>query len=98
MTHDEKINQMEQLFNACLQIADAKGRDYSGVADGLGNLRDFGSMGIIVRLGDKYHRAKHIIQSSEVHVKDESLRDTLQDMINYAALAILMLDEEGATL
>lgn len=63
MTHDEKMQQMRTLFDNCLAIADAKGRDYSGTTDGLGNLRDFGATGIVVRLGDKYHRAKNICKA-----------------------------------
>ena len=72
----------------------AKGRDYSGTTDSMGNLRDFGVLGIVCRLGDKYHRAKNIVTSGQVNVKNESLRDTLTDIINYAALATIMLDEE----
>ena len=94
MNHAAKIERMREIFDECLKVADAKGRDYSGTVDGMGNLRDFGTMGIVVRLGDKYYRAKNIIKSGKVHVRDESLIDTLRDMINYAALAEIMAEEE----
>lgn len=94
MTHTEKIEAMRRLFNDCIAIADAKGKDYAGTGDGMSNLRDFGTTGIVVRIGDKYHRAKQICKTGNVHVTSESLRDTLMDMVNYAALAVLMHDEE----
>lgn len=94
INHEQKILHLERTFHECLGVADKKGKDYSGTEDAMSNFRDFGTLGIIVRLGDKYHRAKNLIKSGEQHVKDESIRDTLKDIINYAALALIMLDEE----
>ena len=100
MTHDDKMKQLEGIFNKCLEIADAKGRDYSGTTDGMGNFRDFGWRGIVVRLGDKYHRIKNLIMNQGMTraVHDESIDDTLRDLINYAALALVMrvIEQGGA--
>lgn len=89
MNHDEKIAACRAIFNTCLEVLDAKGRDYSGTEDGMGNFKDFGWKGIVVRLGDKYHRLKNLTKA-EAAVANESVEDTLYDTINYAALALVM--------
>jgi hypothetical protein len=56
--------------------------------------RTFGPLGVIVRMGDKMRRIENLFQKSEVSkVKDESVRDTLVDLLNYAAMGIILLDE-----
>lgn len=48
-----------------------------------------------IRLGDKLNRFKALTKSSEVpFVNDESIRDTLMDLANYAIMTVLELDEE----
>ena len=88
MNHEAKMQALKEIFDNCLAIADAKGRDYSGTKDGMSNFRDFGWKGIVVRLGDKYHRLNNLTKSEAA--VDESVEDTLHDMINYAALALVM--------
>jgi len=97
MTHDEKMKALERIFNRCLEVADAKGRDYSGTIDGMGNFRDFGWRGIVVRIGDKYHRAKNLTNSQALPVvAGEKVEDTLMDMLVYSALALVQKEIEDA--
>ena len=53
-----------------------------------------GPVGVLVRLGDKIQRLQKITKTNVTLVKTESLRDTLIDLHNYAAMAIMLLDEE----
>jgi hypothetical protein len=86
-----------KVFQEGMQIALQKNSDYSHGQDPFDNFRDFGVQGIVVRLGDKYKRAKNYFQKSQTYaVADESLRDTLMDMMNYAAIAVAMLDEKAS--
>jgi len=87
--HDEKLKQMQEIFDKCLEIANGKGHDYSGTKDAMSNFHDFGWKGIVVRLGDKFHRIKNFCKQEELLVKDESIEDTLLDIINYAALCLI---------
>lgn len=93
MNHDEKIAACRAIFNTCIEILDAKGRDYSGLENGMKNFEDFGWKGIVVRLGDKYHRLKNLTKSEAA--VDESVEDTLHDMIGYSALALVMKSIEA---
>ena len=47
-----------------------------------------------IRLGDKLARFKSLTKSGVQEVKDESIRDTLMDLANYAIMTILEMDEE----
>lgn len=94
MNQAEKIERMRAIFDKCLAIAESKGHDYAGQEHALSNFKDFGWKGVVVRLSDKYHRLKNFCHQGEMKVKDESVLDTFSDMINYAALAILLYEEE----
>ena len=46
-----------------------------------------------VRLGDKVVRFKSLTKSGVQEVKDESIRDTLIDLANYAIMTVLEMDD-----
>ena len=53
-----------------------------------------------IRLGDKFSRFKTLSRltnsdSDQQQVTDESIRDTLMDLANYAIMTILEMDGEG---
>ena len=90
MKHDEFIERLKEVFLECVTLADMKNHDCAHVEDALENFRDFGVHGIIVRLGDKYHRLKNITQKGE-HKVNESVSDSLRDTIVYSAIALILL-------
>lgn len=45
-----------------------------------------------IRLGDKFGRFKTLTQTNIQYVKDESVRDTLMDLANYALMTVVELD------
>jgi hypothetical protein len=45
-------------------------------------------------MGDKISRLSSITKSGITLVNNESLRDTLMDLHNYSAMAIMLLDED----
>ena len=47
-----------------------------------------------MRIGDKLKRFQNIHSSGIQLVNDEGLRDTLIDLHNYAAMAVMLLDEK----
>lgn len=79
--------------NLCKEIHDLyvrKNRDYGDsfhqtfVEEGMAMPR--------IRLGDKFGRFKTLTQTNVQHVKDESIRDTLMDLANYALMTVVELD------
>jgi hypothetical protein len=82
-----RVEQMEQINKEGLDLFRRKNADYG---DAFAN---YGSIGVLVRIGDKIQRMHHISKNKIVLVDDESLRDTLIDLHNYSAMAIMLLDE-----
>ena len=53
-----------------------------------------GPIGVIIRMGDKINRLMSVSQTGVNMVKTESLRDTLIDLHNYSAMAIMLMDSK----
>lgn len=53
----------------------------------------YGPVGVIMRMEDKLRRYLSITKSGVNLVNEESLRDTLIDLHNYSAMAIMLMDE-----
>lgn len=47
-----------------------------------------------IRLSDKLNRFKSLTKRGRQEVEDESIRDTLLDLANYAIMTVLELDRE----
>lgn len=78
-----------QIVNECLELGRKKNNDYSGSVD---NISAMGVQGIAVRLFDKVCRVHSLTHGTEQKVKDESVRDTLRDMINYCIYGLMLID------
>jgi len=52
--------------------------------------------GLRVRMHDKMSRINHLIDSG-VTPENESLRDSFLDMLNYSAIAMMVLDDDWPT-
>lgn len=86
----KRTEQLKVIQDECRNIFDKKVNDYgeSFSLDGV--------VGVIIRMGDKIHRMKNITSKGIHLVEDESLRDTLLDLHNYAAMAVMLLDERSS--
>jgi hypothetical protein len=88
MGPNNRIIQMINVQNEAIELFKKKNADYG---DAFAN---YGAIGVIVRMGDKIQRLVSITNKSVSLVGNESLRDTLIDLHNYAAMAIMLLDED----
>ena len=77
-----------QVVERALDISIKKNNGY-----GKDNIGSLGLSGVFVRAWDKIHRLKSLVwdRSGRDDV-DESVRDTLLDLLNYATYAIMLLD------
>ena len=85
-------NKYSQVVSEALELAVRKNADYSGSK--IDNISLTGVNGISVRLLDKVSRAYNLSSGSERKIKEESIRDTFIDIINYAVFAVMMIDNE----
>ncbi len=59
---------------------------------GHGNITAFGLQGVLVRLSDKIERLINL-KSKIGKAKNESLTDTLRDIVGYCVIALMLNDE-----
>ena len=78
---------MEKIQSEALELYKKKNADYGNA------FAKFGVVGVLTRIEDKILRTVNITKNGVQLVPDEKLRDTLMDLHNYAAMAIMLLDE-----
>lgn len=99
MNRKELAEHMAQSFDTALKIAAAKNNDYAKGDDPFKNFRVSEVVGvpvergIMVRMMDKVARISNSFDT-ELQVKDESVEDTLLDLINYAAILKTYLSQK----
>ena len=84
----DRMKQFKTVQEEALDLFSKKNADYG---DAFAN---FGPVGVIVRMGDKINRLSNVTKSDITLIKTETVRDTLIDLHNYAAMAILLMDEK----
>ena len=84
----DRVEQMKVVQNEGLELFKKKNADYG---DAFAN---YGVVGVLVRMGDKISRLQSITTKCVSLVNTESLRDTLIDLHNYSAMAIMLLDQD----
>lgn len=85
------MNRTEQMLNIQkegLELFKKKNADYGDA------FAEFGTIGVLMRIEDKLKRGINISRSKIELVDDETIRDTLIDLHNYAAMGIMLLDEK----
>ena len=96
------MNQSErfyELLNEMKKTHNAKRHDYASTEDVFANFRTCEMAGIpawkgcCVRIGDKFSRIMGFAKKEKLEVKDESIKDTLIDMANYALIALILYEE-----
>lgn len=97
-----------EILRECIKVYRAKASDYNhptrGGVDALANFKVTKDInvepyiGALVRLSDKWERVKSLVYKMNTKgegpaVKDESVKDTLRDMVNYSAITLALYEE-----
>ena len=83
-----RVEQMEKVHKEGLDLFKKKNADYGDA------FAKFGTIGVLMRIEDKIQRALNITNSGIQLVNDERIEDTLIDLHNYSAMALMLLNEE----
>tara|TARA_Y100001938_G_C7727712_1_gene253123 strand:+ start:124 stop:456 length:333 start_codon:yes stop_codon:yes gene_type:complete len=95
MTRDQYVVFHLGMCNEARKLSIKKNQDYTGRSDDkpFANFQRCEAMGVtttekgfLVRMTDKFSRLSTFCETGSFEVSDESLRDTLLDIINYAIL------------
>ena len=85
----DRVKQLQTVQTDALEMFKKKNADYGDA------FAKFGVIGILMRIEDKIQRSLSITKNGVNMVDDEGMRDTLMDLHNYAAMGIMLLDENN---
>lgn len=83
-----RVEQLQKIQGEALELFKRKNADYGDA------FAEFGVIGVLMRIEDKIKRAISITKNGINLVQDEGLRDTMIDLHNYSAMALMLLDEK----
>lgn len=90
MSDKVKIHQM-----ICAELTDLYERKNHDYGDSFHTTFDEEGMAMVrIRLSDKLNRLKSLTRGEQQMVADESIRDTLMDLANYAIMTIIELEDK----
>lgn len=84
----DRVAQLATIQEEAKELFRKKNQDYGDA------FATYGPVGVLVRIGDKLQRLQSIQKNQVALVEDEKIRDTLIDLHNYAAMAVMLLDEK----
>jgi len=83
----DRVEQMKAIHTTALELFRKKNSDYGDA------FAKFGVIGVLMRIEDKIQRSLSITKNGVILVDDEGIKDTLLDLHNYAAMALMLLNE-----
>ena len=86
---EKNHNEFKEIMKECENLRWKKLNDY-----GL-TYNEYGYVGLLVKLGDKYGRIKRLYEKSQDGKKPnfETSRDSLIDLVNYAVMALMEVNK-----
>lgn len=82
-----RINQMKEVQQSAMELFKKKNIDYGDA------FAKYGVIGVLMRIEDKIQRSLSITKNGVNLINDEGIKDTLLDLHNYAAMALMLLNE-----
>ena len=89
-------DRFEDITKSMSSIFRKKNHDYGNSFEQ--SLNEEGLAASRIRMGDKWNRFKQLSKGVQAQVNDESLRDTLIDMANYAIMTVMWLDKQNGNI
>lgn len=85
-----KVNAFEDITISLRNLYARKNRDYN---DSFGkSFEKWGLPMACIRLGDKLNRLESFAMGKDIQIQDESVKDTLMDLANYAIMTLVELE------
>jgi len=95
------VSSMTENSLVALDLVMSKTQDYATMDDPYRNFRMCESVGvsvekgILVRMCDKLSRIGNLVEKEDPSVKNESIEDTLVDIMNYANILLCYIQEKN---
>jgi hypothetical protein len=83
----DRVEQMKHIQAEALELFRKKNIDYGDA------FAKYGVIGVLMRIEQKIQRSMSITKNGVNLINDEGIRDTMIDLHNYAAMALMLLNE-----
>ena len=81
----DRVEELKKIQNEALELFKKKNIDYGD------SFSKYGTVGVMIRMQDKIQRFLSISKNGINLVDNEGLKDTLIDLHNYSAMAIMLM-------
>ena len=89
------MTKTDKHIKLCNDLHELYVRKNAAYGDSFGEtFKKLGIISAVTRISDKYNRLVNLATHPDIDQNDESIRDTLQDLANYALMTIMELDED----
>lgn len=88
----DNVKQFMAITQNMTKTYAAKNHDYGDSFEQ--SLDEEGMAASRIRMGDKWNRYKTLSKTKDIRVKDESIKDTLLDMANYAIMTVMWMNKK----
>lgn len=89
------MTKTDKHIKLCNDLHELYVRKNAAYGDSFGEtFKKLGIISAVTRISDKYNRLVNLATNPDINQNDESIRDTLQDLANYALMTIMELDED----
>lgn len=87
----KSVFRFRDIVDEMAKTYEKKNTDY-GDSFGI-SVRKYGNIAALTRISDKFNRIENLILNGNAQVKDESLKDTLLDLANYAIMTVMAIED-----
>lgn len=104
MKKEDLFEYHENFTENCLELLYHKNEDYNNSEDALGNFKACKELGIkpeqglLTRMLDKIKRVSSFVDKGYLHVHDEKVQDSLEDLVNYSIILSALISENNQQL
>lgn len=91
----DKVEQFKKMTAKMAELYEEKNKNYGNSFDK--SLDEDGLLVSKIRLGDKYNRFSSLFKQKSKGTSDESIKDTLIDLANYAIMTVMWLENNTNT-
>lgn len=92
MDYVSKVEEFKAITEEMAKLYEVKNKNYGNSFDE--SLDEDGLLVSKIRIGDKFKRFSSLLKMNSNGTPDESIRDTLIDMANYAIMTVMWMNSD----
>jgi hypothetical protein len=90
LTQEEYLRRFRAILEQMFDLTSVKNHDYAREDEALANFKEFGSVGVLIRISDKFQRIKNALWFKRSFVVKESIEDTMLDQAVYSVILLVL--------